>query len=645
MFAKAAATVAGLAMVLGATLPAGATTVADIQAAIAQLQAQLTALQGGSTTTVTFTRDLTVGSSGADVTALQQILVSKGYLTIPAGTAYGYFGSLTKAAVARWQASASISPAAGYFGPISRAALSASATGTTTGGTTTGGTTTGGTTTGTTSGTITTPGAEGTIAVTSAPVSNSTVYENDRMDGIIAFNVKATGSDVAVQRVNVVLGSNTTEYNKIFQTLYVVDDAGRTLGSIDMNSTNVVKQSDNTYMATISGFSSVVSRGSQRTYTVKADIRSTIDSSVVSAGSYVVTIPVNGVRAIDGAGIDLYGPAVNGALTNSITTAKSLASSATITVSTDSNNPNAQEVVASTGAANNQFDKLPVLVFDIKADKDDIKLTDVNNVTITQTGSTGATASTTYLYAGNGTSGQILGTASASGSTSSFNNLSYVIPKGTTATFTIAADIRSANGTATTFLASLVGTNVLGTNSVGDTITGTGSATGNNAVVRSIGPVFSLAGTPTITKNAGLSIAGATSSAVATFNINIKAVGGDVIFGTQSASSTFNFAVYVGGVKQVQNVASTTSWSVPSSGVVTSGLATGQAFKLQQNNTVTLPVSFYFEGRTPAGVLVTSGTYAVGLESINWSLTDGVVKTSNFMAGRTEWRTTEIVLP
>ncbi|HEY0010910.1 MAG TPA: peptidoglycan-binding protein [Candidatus Paceibacterota bacterium] len=66
-----------------------------------------------------FNRDLTVGATGADVTVLQNWLISKGF-TIAAG-ATGYFGGQTQAALARYQASVGISPAAGYFGPITRA--------------------------------------------------------------------------------------------------------------------------------------------------------------------------------------------------------------------------------------------------------------------------------------------------------------------------------------------------------------------------------------------------------------------------------------------------------------------------------------------------------------------------------------------
>src|SRR5690242_9426602 len=75
--------------------------------------------QTTSTTTTTttsvsyaFSRDLTVGSSGADVSALQAILIERGFLHIAAPT--GYFGPLTKSAVAAWQASVGL-PSTGYF--------------------------------------------------------------------------------------------------------------------------------------------------------------------------------------------------------------------------------------------------------------------------------------------------------------------------------------------------------------------------------------------------------------------------------------------------------------------------------------------------------------------------------------------------
>ncbi|MFA5996107.1 MAG: peptidoglycan-binding protein [Candidatus Paceibacterota bacterium] len=94
---------------------------------IANVQASLTGGTPSTTTTTTtggtcsFSRNLTVGSQGADVTCLQQALIGGGF-SVPAG-ATGYFGTQTRTAVASWQSSKNIAPAVGYFGSISRAAF------------------------------------------------------------------------------------------------------------------------------------------------------------------------------------------------------------------------------------------------------------------------------------------------------------------------------------------------------------------------------------------------------------------------------------------------------------------------------------------------------------------------------------------
>lgn len=123
---KAFVAVVAAAMVFSLVAPAAkAATAEELQAQITALMAQITALQGGGTPgavtngAYNFTRSLTIGSTGADVTALQQYLISKGH-TIAAG-ATGYFGAQTQAAVAAWQTANGITPAAGYFGPVSQA--------------------------------------------------------------------------------------------------------------------------------------------------------------------------------------------------------------------------------------------------------------------------------------------------------------------------------------------------------------------------------------------------------------------------------------------------------------------------------------------------------------------------------------------
>ncbi len=71
-----------------------------------------------SSTACTFTRDLMLGTSGNDVTCLQNALVQQGY-AIPAG-ATGYYGAETQAAVAEWQRANHVVPS-GNFDSASRA--------------------------------------------------------------------------------------------------------------------------------------------------------------------------------------------------------------------------------------------------------------------------------------------------------------------------------------------------------------------------------------------------------------------------------------------------------------------------------------------------------------------------------------------
>lgn len=200
-------------MMMGPVVASAATT-AELEAQINALTAQLSALQGSSSTVTssssssstghTFSVDLTVGSTGDDVVALQTVLVAKGFLVMPAGVAMGYFGNLTKAAVAAWQASAGISPTAGYFGPKSRAAFNAMEGSSTTTSTTTNttNTTTTTTTTTTVAGCTGTTGfspttgqsCAGNVPVTTVPGCASTVGFSPTTGQSCSGTVTTTGT-------------------------------------------------------------------------------------------------------------------------------------------------------------------------------------------------------------------------------------------------------------------------------------------------------------------------------------------------------------------------------------------------------------------------------------------------------------------
>ncbi len=91
--------------------------------------AELSFLNGSPATQTlsAITRDLTVGSRGSDVSTLQAFLIAQAKGTaagaLSSAGATGYFGQLTKAALAEYQTAVGIMPPQGYFGRITRAYL------------------------------------------------------------------------------------------------------------------------------------------------------------------------------------------------------------------------------------------------------------------------------------------------------------------------------------------------------------------------------------------------------------------------------------------------------------------------------------------------------------------------------------------
>lgn len=95
-----------------------------------------TSLEGATTGSVTsaavaiFKANLTVGSLGSEVKALQEYLNAHGYTVATSGAGSPgnettRFGAATKAALIRYQQAQSITPAVGYFGALTRAAVNA----------------------------------------------------------------------------------------------------------------------------------------------------------------------------------------------------------------------------------------------------------------------------------------------------------------------------------------------------------------------------------------------------------------------------------------------------------------------------------------------------------------------------------------
>lgn len=110
-----------------ASFDADAATIAKVKASL-----EGTAVAGSVTSTAVgvFKSNLTVGSLGSEVKALQEFLNAHGYTVASSGPGSPgnettRFGAATKAALIKYQKAKGITPAVGYFGPKTRAAVSA----------------------------------------------------------------------------------------------------------------------------------------------------------------------------------------------------------------------------------------------------------------------------------------------------------------------------------------------------------------------------------------------------------------------------------------------------------------------------------------------------------------------------------------
>jgi peptidoglycan hydrolase-like protein with peptidoglycan-binding domain len=600
-----------------------------------------------SASTNNFQANLTVGSRGADVSSLQTILISGGYLTaVTAPT--GYFGSLTKAALAKWQAANNVAPAVGYFGPISRGVLNGAAV-------VTGGTTstvpgcvagaafssTTGAACGTTSA-ITTVGAEGTLSATQGAISNSAIYEGDVKAPLLAIKIKAQSSDIKVDRIKVDVGASTDFYNKQIKTLYVLDSNNNVLSTVNLNSDTVVKDASE-YYVTLTGLNYVIAKGASQTLTVAGDVFSSVKTT---PANITVKLLTDAIRGTDGAGIDQYTGSAS--ITSTVSINTTLTDSASLTLSTNGATPLSGDVIANGGTDNNEADKVTVLAFDINAKKDNVKVTDiVASATTTNSGN----LTNAYLYDG---SSLLASAAVTTGGTATFSDINYTVSKDTTKTLTLKVDVRNAPVAATNLTASVAASGITAENSVGSalTTTKTGSATSNTLSVKKAGPVFTLVSKSTSkTTTADPNVATSTSILDAAFTVNVAAKGTAVVFGSVGSttapfvqgSSTLSYAnssfgVFLNGVElattTVNNVGLVVDFTSPDSGVTIDN--TNKTITIADGNNANITVHAKY---TVTGAPSANG-YSISLKKFNWN---GTSTTST--DGLSSWRTDAVVLP
>jgi len=284
MSKKTIGIIASIALVLSLAVAnvASALTAADIsmlQAAgiisasqAASLSASIAAPAASS---VTFAKDLTVGSRGADVTALQNML--------GVSPATGYFGKLTQAAVIKFQLSKGITPAVGYFGAKTRAVVNGSSVSTS------------GSTTVVPTGTDLSVSLAATSPVSGAIIAGQAAADLAEFTFTNKSATPAVVTNITLQRGGVSADTNLTSVYLFNGAVRLTDAATVSTGKVTFNAGNG--------LFTIPAGSSVI-------VAVKADIdaSSTPASNInLSLTGVTSNLPVSAVYPITGSSMTLVG--------------------------------------------------------------------------------------------------------------------------------------------------------------------------------------------------------------------------------------------------------------------------------------------------------------------------------------------------
>jgi peptidoglycan hydrolase-like protein with peptidoglycan-binding domain len=249
------------------------------------------AATGSTNSCASFTRSLTIGSTGADVVSLQMFLESKGFLTIPTGVSRGYFGGLTQSALARYQASVGIAPAAGYFGPITRADLASKC---------------GNTIPNNPNPNDDFDGDEASLEAFDFSSGDDSDVEEDRSADIAEIEFDVEDGDVRLDRVDLQFanadGNDSTDVWDALDKVELIID-GDVVGEADLSDEDEYLDEDDGTVR-ISGINEKIDEGDTVNIIVRVTAQNNVDTD--DQDTFVVNVVEDGIRATDAKGIQQY---------------------------------------------------------------------------------------------------------------------------------------------------------------------------------------------------------------------------------------------------------------------------------------------------------------------------------------------------
>ncbi len=592
-----------------------------------------------------FSANLTVGSTGAQVVALQNALISMGYNipSIASGAATpGYFGAQTQTAVKAYQAARGI-PSTGFVGPLTRAALNGGSTGTAA-------CPAGMVCTPTTPvsvscpvGFICTPagggnpvtgstGLAGTVGTISdvdelSSYNNEEVGESQNDVKVLGMDVEASKEgDVRIKSVKVSFSADGNASGDSDDLDDYLDGVSVWMGSTKVGSADAGsfnEDSNGNWSKTISLSSNAIIRADKtEKFYVSVDAVSTFDSGDIDSDSW--SADIENIRFEDGSGVttsDTSTGDIDGMDVGIDFASFSSASDTELKFSKDSSSPEGTILVVDD---ENNTDDVELLVGKIRLEgTSDVT---IDELPITFTSSAAAVASTTnsvtLRIGGNDYSETVNITVGLLTGTVTFDNLDFTIEAGQTVTYTVLADINDIE--ANTFdegdymYASFTASNremLDAENEEGDQLlTGekTGTATGDAMEFRTEGIGLTLISTAT---DATTGTSANDDIGLFTIRFKVTAIGDTVYLSSVATSTTagYLYAVDKGGTATAALSQSASIVNNTDTDLTTVG---NYAIEDGESEDFTLSVS------VPLGTGGTSGQYRVALTGVKWSTSD-----------------------
>lgn len=602
------------------------------------------ALTGGTPTTpvvtpvtgascADITAPLTIGSTGAAVTALQKILVAGGYLTMPAGTSMGYFGPLTQKAVMAWQTASGVTPAAGYFGSISLAKLQMSSACTTA-------SVPPGTvppTTGSLSGT------DGTISDVDelGSYNNEEVAEGQNGVKVLGADVEASNDgDIALKSVKVQFDSTGNTGSDNLDDY--IDSVDVWLGSTKVGSADVDEfdeASSGIFTKTITLSNAVIRADEVETIYISVDAVNNIDSGDISGDSWDVDIM--SIRFEDGSGV-----VTTDSTTGAIGTMNvgidfvtfSAASASDLVISTASDSPEAGIVMIDDTSTT---DDVLLLKGKIKLEGTSDVVIDEFPVTLTATDAASlaaVTGSVTLKIDGESFTESV--SSSDLVATITFDNLDFALDAGDTVTFEVLADINDIDAgnldEGDTLKADVTATNrnyIDVENEQGDQLSDSsdksGTATGEAQEFRTNGISVALVGTPTAVSNDN------DAADTGTFKIKYKVTAvGDAVYVSSLVGTATTYAVDRSGT------ATSTGISAVLTNSTDADLTSVGNYLIEEGESETFELTVV----VPLGGAATTGLYRTTLSNLKWDTSDDTSPANTYSSNLDNFKTDYVFL-